>query len=216
MSTENNSTNENPNPTKLDELVKSMIDGFGSMGKILKESFDLSKRSANRSFKFQIYGFIIAFLALVVAVIMMLVTLRKESAAIQSDVFEIGNRVERVQKDVLARQFRIVDPVDDAIVDRTCMIRGKSPFPGMKNYIVVTPLKVGGDVVQNGPLRVSPSGLWVGEAILGSAEVGAGEKFLIRCIATDSALTEGTLTKIPNDAIFSESITVIRKTNGKE
>lgn len=126
-------------------------------------------------------------------------------------VFPLMSRVQQVEKGILARQFRITAPVDGATVGLTELIRGETPFPEMNHYIVVTPLKTRDDFVEDGPVNVSTSGVWAGNAKFGAAAVGAGEQFMVRALATKSILSPGPLTEVPEDAIFSESIIVTRK-----
>jgi hypothetical protein len=90
------------------------------------------------------------------------------------------------------------------------LIRGETPFSGMHHYIIVTPVKIRTDFVE-GEANVSPGGFWSGQAKFGEAAVGAGEKFVVRALATNSRLSPGPLTEVPKDAIFSGSITVTRK-----
>ncbi|MBI3195301.1 MAG: hypothetical protein HYZ34_12675 [Ignavibacteriae bacterium] len=194
-------------------FLESIASGLNKMGKsgddMLKE-LRSGGRIAERNLTTTKVGIAVMIIGLVVAITSVLVAIRTLDVTYKSlnqKVVEVG---ERVEKNILARQFRIVDPADGTLVDIIYSIRGKSPFPNMKNYIIVTPMTQGIDMVQHGPLSVSPSGLWTGKAIFGQGAVGEGESFLVRCLATDSTLTEGPLTTIPSDAIFSESITVIR------
>lgn len=126
-------------------------------------------------------------------------------------ILPLMKSVGRVEKGVMARQFRITAPIDGAAAGLTESIRGETPFSEMTHYIVVTPVKTGDNWVQPGPVQVSASGLWIGRATFGEAAVGAGEQFIVRALATKSILVEGALGKVPEDAIFSESITVTRK-----
>lgn len=166
--------------------------------------------AANRGLRIALFGLIVAILSLITMVIFGILGLQKSVGDIQSGVNEVSSRVERVEKGILARQFTITTPVDGASVDRIAVIRGKTPFTEMNHYVVVTPVKTGDDWVQDGPVQVSASGLWTGRAIFGAAAVGAREEFMVRALATKSTLSPGPLIEVPEDAIFSESITVTR------
>lgn len=156
----------------------------------------------------EIWHLIVAILALLVAIY---VGGRRTVIVIQSNIAEVGNRVKAVEKTILANQFTITDPDDNATVDLTDLVRGKTPFSKMNHYIVITPLKTGDDWVEDGPVKVYTGGLWTGRAQFGTAAATAGEQFIVRALATKSTLSPGPLTEVPEDAIFSESITVTRK-----
>lgn len=116
-----------------------------------------------------------------------------------------------VKKLAEANQFKITYPANGGIVDLTDMVRGVTPYSKKNHYIVVTSIETGGDWVQDGPMKISIGDAWTGRAIFGTASVGAGEGFVIRAIATNSTLSPGTLTEVPGDALFSESVVVTRK-----
>lgn len=135
------------------------------------------------------------------------------SGAIATDQSQreyIRSEAERVRFNLLAK-FKITNPSYGDSVDLFDLIQGKTPFMGMNHYIVVTPLKTGGDFIQDVPAKVSSDGSWIGRAKLGTAEVGVGEKFAVRVIATKSTLSPGQLIPVPEDAFSSDSITVTRK-----
>lgn len=108
--------------------------------------------------------------------------------------------------------FLITAPVNGANVELTETIRGETPHNQMNHYIVVTP-STGENWIQQGLVTISAGGSWTGFAKFGEATVGVREKFIVRCVATKFTLTAGPLKQeqMPLDAIFSESITVIRK-----
>lgn len=157
-------------------------------------------------------GVLITFLSLGATILFGLLNLRKRVATIQVDLQEVGSRVELVEKRILAGQFTVTTPVNGATVEMIDFIRGNTPLSGMNHYIVVTPLKTGDDWVQEKRATVS-GGIWSGRAKFGTAAVGAGEQFVVRALATKSTLSPGPLTEVevPEDAIFSEPITVTRK-----
>lgn len=112
--------------------------------------------------------------------------------------YEITNRLE------------ISQPSDGDTVDMIIGIRGGTPFSEMHHhYIVVTPLKTGTDIMER---EVSVSeGLFDGEAKLGDAGVGAGERFAIRILVTKALLARGSTPPVLDGAISSNSIIVTRK-----
>lgn len=162
----------------------------------------------------EIWHLVVAVLALFVGIVGVAVAiyfgLRETVIVIRSDIEGVSTRVERVEKSILEQRFVITAPTDDSNVGLHDVVRGQTPFADMNHYIVVTPLKVGGDWVQEGPVKVY-GGLWSGRAKFGSAAVGEGEKFVIRALATKSKLSSGTLSEVPDDAIFSEPVTVTRR-----
>lgn len=156
----------------------------------------------------EIWHLILVVLALLVAIYF---GFKRTVIVMQSNIAEVGSRVEAVEKTILSNQFVITDPVDNAIVEVTGLVRGKTPFPNMNHYVVVTPLKTGDDWVQDGPVKVYTGGLWTGLARFGTAATGAGEQFVVGALATKLTLSPGPLSEVPEDAIFSKSVIVIRK-----
>jgi hypothetical protein len=156
---------------------------------------------------------IIAILGLITAIISLsgaVLSFWKSVGIIRSDVNEVRISVKYIEKEVLSGRFVVTFPVDGATVDFIDIIRGRTPFPKMNHYTVVTPLKTGDDWIQ-GSAKVYGDNSWIGQARFGTGEAGVGEEFLVRAIATKSTLSPGALTNVPKDAVFSESITVIRK-----
>ncbi len=102
--------------------------------------------------------------------------------------------------------FRIEEPSYGSKVNVRQVVRGTTPFPEMRHYIIVTTPQ-GVDFVA-GEARVSGD-TWEGVATFGSAGVGRGEKFYVRVIATRTSLPEGPFAGMA-DAIASDSIPVMR------
>jgi hypothetical protein len=67
-----------------------------------------------------------------------------------------------------------------------------------------------GEFIQDGPLKVSPTGLWSGYANLGNASAGVGLVFTVRVFYTCGTLPAGSQV-VPTDAIFSEPVSIFRK-----
>ena len=157
---------------------------------------------------------IVAVLTLIVTIVGVAIAIcdafREQVIIIRSDIEDVSTRVEHVERSILERRFVLTAPVDGANVGLQEVVRGQTPFADMNHYIVVTPLKVGDDWVQDVPVKVF-GGLWSGRARFGSAAVGAGEEFVIRALATKSKLSSGTLSEVPDDAIFSEPVIVTRR-----
>lgn len=112
----------------------------------------------------------------------------------------------------LEKVLSITVPVEGATVEQTEVIYGKTSFPEMNHYIVVTPLKTGDRWIQDEPVTINVNGTWTGLAKFGESTVGAGENFRVQGIAIKSTLSPGQLTSVPPDAIFSGPIKVTRKT----
>lgn len=189
--------------TAINESRDAIITAIKGLEDTMRKGFLAGKR---RAIILAIVGAIVG-----ISIAIFFHLLREGISNVQSGVEEVGSRVERVQKSIQARQFKITFPADGATVERTNLIRGETPFPEMNHYVVVIPVKTMDNWVQPGPVSVSASGLWSGSATFGAAAVGAGEQFIVRALATKSMVSEGTLAKVPGDAIFSESITVTRK-----
>jgi hypothetical protein len=81
----------------------------------------------------------------------------------------------------------------------------------MNHYIVVTPIETGSDHIQDKPVSIYAGGLFTGETRFGQGDLGIGEKFIVRVLASKSSLTPNILPKVPEDAIFSEPIIVTRR-----
>jgi len=104
-------------------------------------------------------------------------------------------------------QFRIKEPSNGSDVDVRQIVRGITPFPELRYYIIVTTPQ-GQDFVSS-EAKVSGDS-WEGVATFGSAGVGGGEKFYVRVIGTKANLSEGTYSA-KADELSSNSISVIRR-----
>jgi hypothetical protein len=113
---------------------------------------------------------------------------------------------ERSRQQIMS-DFRIKQPSYDSQVDERQVVRGTTPFPGLRYYIIVTTPQ-GQDFVSSEAAVSGDS--WEGVATFGSAGVGGGEKFYVRVIATKARLSEGPFSGTA-DAISSDSIPVIRR-----
>lgn len=112
----------------------------------------------------------------------------------------------------LAGQLVIINPTDGAEVDFTNKIVGRTPFPELTHYIVVTSVRVGTAFVQDRPATVNrDDGSYSAAARFGSARVGRGEQFIVRVLATKSKLPAGPLVSTPPDAVTSNVVTVRRR-----
>jgi hypothetical protein len=157
------------------------------------------------------WGLVVATLSLIATIIIGYVNLSRQVSNVRDKVDTVDNRVESVQQKVLAGRFVIISPSDGASVDATDIVRGKSPFPEMNHYIVITPLKTGDDFVQDNPAKVDVTGSFASNARFGTGDVGIGEKFFVRVLITKSTIPPGILKAVPPDAEFSESVTVKRE-----
>jgi hypothetical protein len=121
------------------------------------------------------------------------------------DVKQIANHTAEV---VLGSQLHINYPLNGSIVGRTAEISGFTPFRDQAHYLVVS--VPAGDFIQDGPLKVSPSGLWSGFANFGNVTAGPGLTFTVRVLHTHQPLPPGSQT-LPANGGFSEPISVFRK-----
>jgi hypothetical protein len=106
-----------------------------------------------------------------------------------------------------AKQLVITDPSDGASVKDTATIQGTTPYPKEHHYVIVTPVN---KVSWVWPATVATDGSLSGSAQFGEGEVGKGETFEVRILATKSTLSKGVLKEEPKDAKNSKTITVIR------
>jgi hypothetical protein len=152
----------------------------------------------------------VALLGVIVTAILGYLSLSNQVSNVATKVNEVGNRIENVERDVIAGRLIIVSPQEGDTVESPVIVRGKTPYLNRNHYIVVTSIKTNDDYVQN-LIRPDPSGGWTGNAELGTGNEGAGEKFLVRVLATTAVLHAGPMKDWPPDAIPSEAITVTRK-----
>ncbi len=103
----------------------------------------------------------------------------------------------------------IVTPLKGGSVVLTDLIRGVSPCPTMKHYVVVTPSN-GTDWIQNKPFTFGANALFTTQAQFGEGSVGINDTFLIRILVTKDTLPPGQLRQMPTDAILSEAVSVKR------
>jgi hypothetical protein len=138
---------------------------------------------------------------------------REVNERIQSAQQQVSGQVQKVQNEVMAQKFVITFPAEGSTVRVNDLVRGKTPFLDKNTYVVITPVETGDNFVQEGPVRVGVAGTWTSQARFGSGEVGVGQKFVIRALSTQSVLHAGELTaaQVPQDAVFSESVTVVRR-----
>jgi hypothetical protein len=108
-------------------------------------------------------------------------------------------------------QIVIVTPADGSDGGPDGVVSGKTPVPQLNHYVVVTPTRSGPDFVQDQPASVDQAGKFTARARYGGGQVGVGEQFTVRIVATRSTLPAAPLTKVPTDAVFSNTVTVTRK-----
>jgi hypothetical protein len=108
--------------------------------------------------------------------------------------------------------LRILYPADGGFVGRTEWVKGSSSYGEgrIRHFLVVTPQQTGEPWVQEGPLGIPARGIWAGWAIFGAAGVGEKKRFLLQVMATKSPLSPGPLIQVPQDAVFSEPVSVTR------
>ena len=105
----------------------------------------------------------------------------------------------------------ITAPTDGLKVGKEYQIKGTTSLKDWNHYVVVTPLRIGTAFVQDQPATINRTdGSFTGRAVFGTTQVGIGERFSIRIIATKSTLPAAPLTNAPADAVFSNTVTVLR------
>ncbi|OHB91091.1 MAG: hypothetical protein A3E19_03080 [Planctomycetes bacterium RIFCSPHIGHO2_12_FULL_52_36] len=139
----------------------------------------------------------------------MVITIIGFVATIIFGFLPLHERMNRMEEAVLLKHFTITYPIDNTIVESSQVINGRTPFLTLNHYILSAPMETNDVYVQDGPLKVSTGGLWVGMAKFD--DTGTSKKFLVQVVATKAVLPHGLLTKSPGDALYSEAITVIKR-----
>ena len=129
-------------------------------------------------------------------------------AALSMQIHDVKAVADRTAAAVLSNQLRITYPDNGGTVDPVIEMHGFTPFRDGAHYLVVS--VPAGDFIQDGPLKVSPTGLWSGFANLGNASAGRGLVFSVRVFYTRESLPSGSQA-VPADAIFSEPVSIVRK-----
>jgi len=110
-----------------------------------------------------------------------------------------------------ASAFVIATPRESERVDSNVEVRGRTPFPALRHYLLVTPRVTGDRWVQTPAATVERSGAtFAGPVQLGTS-AGAGQRFTIQVLATRESISAGPLIHTPGDARFSPPVTVVRK-----
>ncbi len=130
---------------------------------------------------------------------------------VRRDIKSVQKSIEAVEDRSERSQLRLVYPINGSTVELTDWVRGSTPYSERNHYIVVTPVETGDDWVQDIPVKVSTGGVLTGRASFGTAAAGPEKRFLVRAMASRSALSAGPLIQVPEDAIFSEAIIVTRR-----
>jgi len=203
-------------PDGADERLLGVLGEIQKSAKEVLRSMTDAIRSGQRTEWIQIAIGIAALLLMVLSVAAGIVAATRavETAGrgIRTEVSELSEGVDRVAEGLLLSQFRITSPVEGASVRQFETIRGRTPYPDLKHYLVVVSSKRGSQVQRGGPLVISSGGLWTGNAVFGQARVGIGEEFTVRCLAARSELSPRELPPemVPEDAVFSDPIIVTR------
>ena len=126
------------------------------------------------------------------------------------EIPSVQERTKGLQEEVVRGGFTITSPRNGDTVKLTETIHGVTPFRDLYHYIVIRPIKVGTDFIEPCPVAVGTGGSWTGVAKFGNANLGIGELYMIRCLATRSKLQPGAFTVEPRDAVFSDPVIVVR------
>lgn len=129
-------------------------------------------------------------------------------AALSVQIRDVKAVADRTAAAVLGNQLRITYPGNGGSVVPVVEVDGFTPFRDGAHYLIVS--VPAGDFIQDGPLRVSPTGLWSGFANLGNASAGAGLVFSVRVFYTRKPLPAGSQI-VPADTVFSEPVSIFRK-----
>lgn len=162
---------------------------------------------AVREYPWRFWLHVFADVAVIGALVFAVLMYRRESRVTRSRIGEVEQRVE--QRTIDAR-LMITSRQNGDTVLLTETVRGITPFRDLYHYVVVTPVKTGTGVIQPGPVAVGAGGSWTGIAKFGDANLGVGELYMVRCLATRSKLQAGAFTVEPRDAVFSDPVFVVR------
>src|SRR5882672_1820559 len=119
-----------------------------------------------------------------------------------------NRQAEKVGNKLKESQFVVTSPPEGADVGLGQRVFGKTPYPQLNHYVAVTIIRTGSTYIR--PAFVSPDGTFSGEARFGDAAVGEDDEFTIRALATKASLATGNLTEVPDDAVWSDFVTVRR------
>lgn len=208
-----------PSLAQLEELHKTLKESLKTQEELLKNQKENSKsqeelnekqlRYTEGGFRYARLGFWAAlFIAIVTPIIPFLLTrILTNQQETRAEIKETRADMKETQK---ARLIVITSPGDNGIVKLNSTVSGKTPFLGMKHYVVVTPIENRVNWVSN-PVSVDADGSFTGEVQFGEGDNGIGKKFIIRILVTNSFLATGALSSLPEDAIISDAITVTRQ-----
>lgn len=146
---------------------------------------------------------IVSIILVIVGIIIAIIVGRKE-------IGSLWNKIGSLQSDVKQSQFVITSPTEGQSVGLGQWVRGKTKFPELNHYIIVTVVRTGTAYVQNKPAFVNPDGTFSGDARFGNQGAGEDDEFRIRVLAIKATLPAGLLAEVPSDAIFSDFVTVRR------
>lgn len=110
---------------------------------------------------------------------------------------------------ISSKQLVIETPSNSAMVGISSVVRGKTPYPQLKHYLVVVSLQAKRYYIQQ-PVRVQSDGTWEGFAAFGTQIYGVGDQWSIQIMATATSLSVGEISDFPKDAVFSDEIVVTR------
>jgi hypothetical protein len=128
---------------------------------------------------------------------------------------EVQGSVAAVQTSVQhlapVRDLSILRPRAGDAVGEHEVVEGITRLADRNIYVVVTPAINGISWVQDGPVSLNSNGLWSAPARFGESENGINQAFSFYCIATKEKLPAGRLSRVPADALISDTITVTRR-----
>ncbi len=145
-----------------------------------------------------IIGVFVGTLALIAAVVIGVISVRRES--------------QRAESRYAQSQLNITFPLEGSSVRLSQKIRDATPYLNRNHYLLITAVGTGSVRVE--PISVTSDGSFRAEVKFGDSPPdlapGNEEEFAIRVLATSDRLEPGDFSKAPDDAILSEPITITR------
>lgn len=181
------------------EIERENLELYRSEVRELRRQFYLGLLSAMTS----LIGAAAALLALLIAM--------RPLARAAEHVEDTSRNVKSIETAILSNRLTITSLSNGDEVSRNQAVSGLTPFMHRRHYLVVTPVNIGDSYVQDA-MTPRPDGTWAGTAKFGSGDTGRGERFSVRCLATERELRTGSLAPqtLPSDAVFSAPVIVER------
>ncbi|PYQ27533.1 MAG: hypothetical protein DMF56_19315 [Acidobacteria bacterium] len=167
-------------------------------------------RELRRQFCLGLLSAIAGLIGAVAALLALLIAIRPLARAAEH-VEDTSRNVKSIETAILSNRLTILSLSNGDEVSRNETVSGLTPFTHRRHYLVVAPVNIGDSYVQDA-MTPRPDGTWTGTAKFGSGDTGRGERFSVRCLATEGELRTGSLASqsLPSDAVFSAPVIVVR------